>query len=208
MKDARERLVSGSGALGLHLAPESIDRLLQYRDLMVRWNRIHNLTAIRDPEAMLTHHLLDSLAISPYVSGARVLDVGSGAGLPGIPLAVTQPQRQFVLLDASAKRVSFLRQTVVELKLHNVEAVHARIERYRPTAPFATVTSRAFAALRDFVASAQPLLAPGGHLLAMKGRCPDEELQALPVGIRVHAVIGLKVPGLDAQRHLIDLVRA
>jgi 16S rRNA (guanine527-N7)-methyltransferase len=204
---AQERLDAGMRVLGLEPAGDTVDKLLAYRDLLTRWNRVHNLTAIRDPEAMLAHHLLDSLAVSRYLSGERVLDVGSGAGLPGIPLAVANPQRRFVLLDASSKRVRFLRQVVVALGLGNVEAVHERIERYRPEAPFATVTSRAFASLADFAQAACGLLADDGHMLAMKGRYPDEELQALPSGIRLHAVYELKVPGLDAQRHLIDLVR-
>jgi 16S rRNA (guanine527-N7)-methyltransferase len=205
---AQERLASGMRALDVVPPEDAVHKLLAYRDLVVRWNRVHNLTAIRDPEAMLAYHLLDSLSVSPYLHGDRVLDVGSGAGLPGIPLAVVNPQRRFVLLDASSKRVRFLRQVSVELELENVEAVHERIERYRPDAPFATVTSRAFASLADFAGAACGLLAAGGHMLAMKGRCPEEELQALPSGIRLHAIYELKVPGLDAQRHLIDLVRA
>lgn len=205
---AQERLASGMRALDVVPPEDAVHKLLAYRDLVVRWNRVHNLTAVRDPEAMLAYHLLDSLSVSPYLHGDRVLDVGSGAGLPGIPLAVVNPQRRFVLLDASSKRVRFLRQVSVELELENVEAVHERIERYRPDAPFATVTSRAFASLADFAGAACGLLAAGGHMLAMKGRCPEEELQALPSGIRLHAIYELKVPGLDAQRHLIDLVRA
>lgn len=205
--NSRARLAAGVGMLALEASDEQIDRLLQYRDLLVRWNRVHNLTAVRDPQEMIAHHLLDSLAVSPYLYGETVLDVGSGAGLPGIPLAVVNPQRHFVLLDASNKRVRFLRQVIVELGLSNVEAVHERIERYRPAAPFATVTSRAFAALGDFVAAAQGLLAPDGRLLAMKGRYPEEELLALPAGYKVRAVYELGVPGLNAQRHLIEIVR-
>ena len=204
---AQERLVAGMRVLGLESSDDAVGKLLAYRDLVVRWNRVHNLTAIRDPEAMLAYHLLDSLAVSPYLVGDRVLDVGSGAGLPGIPLALLNPQRRFVLLDASAKRVRFLRQVAVSLGLENVEAVHERIERYRAAAPFATVTSRAFASLADFARAACGQLADDGHMLAMKGRYPAEELQALPSGIRLHAVYELKVPDLDAQRHLIDLVR-
>ncbi|WP_455384085.1 16S rRNA (guanine(527)-N(7))-methyltransferase RsmG [Acidihalobacter prosperus] len=204
---AQERLAAGMRALDMPPAEDALHKLLAYRDLVVRWNRVHNLTAIRDPEAMLAYHLLDSLSVSPYLNGDRVLDVGSGAGLPGIPLAVVNPQRRFVLLDASSKRVRFLRQVAMELGLGNVEAVHERIERYRPDAPFATVTSRAFASLADFARAACGLLAEDGHMLAMKGRYPEEELRALPSGIRLHAVYELKVPGLDAQRHLIDLVR-
>lgn len=203
---ARQRLAAGMWALGLEPAPQALERLLAYRDLLVRWNRVHNLTAIRDPQAMLAHHLLDSLAISPYLYGERVLDVGSGAGLPGIPLAVVNSARQFVLLDASIKRVRFLRHVFATLGLDNVEVVHERIERYRPAPPFATVTSRAFASLGDFAAAARGLLTEDGHLLAMKGRYPGEELQALPVGIRLRSAQELKVPGLDAKRHLIDLI--
>ena len=206
-EQARQRLASGLRALGLEPADAVVRQLLAYRDLLVRWNRVHNLTAIRDPESMLAYHLLDSLAVSPYLCGDRVLDVGSGAGLPGIPLAVVNPQRGFVLLDASAKRVRFLRQVVVALDLANIEAVHERIERYRPCAPFATVISRAYASVAAFAGAAAGLLADGGHLLAMKGRYPAGELQALPSGIRLQAVHELQVPGLEAQRHLVDLVR-
>lgn len=204
---AQERLATGMRALGLEPSDDVVRKLLAYRDLVARWNRVHNLTAIRDPEAMLAYHLLDSLAVSPYLVGDRVLDVGSGAGLPGIPLALVNPQRHFVLLDASAKRVRFLRQVAVTLGLENVEAVHERIERYRADAPFATVTSRAFASLAAFAEAACGQLADDGHMLAMKGRYPAEELQALPSGVRLHAVYELKVPDLDAQRHLVDLVR-
>lgn len=202
----RERLAEGLRALEIDADDAVIDRLLGYRDLLARWNRVHNLTAVRDPQAMLSHHLLDSLSVSRYLRGERVLDIGSGAGLPGLPLAVVNPERYFVLLDASAKRVRFLRQVVLELGLGNVEAVHARIERYRPETPFATVISRAFASLGDFAAVACAQLAGDGHMLAMKGRYPAQELQALPAGVRLHAVYTLEVPGLDAQRHLVDLV--
>lgn len=202
----QERLAAGMCSLGIEPDESVIERLLAYRDLLARWNRVHNLTAIRDPEAMITHHLLDSLSVGAYLVGERVLDVGSGAGLPGIPLSVVDPKRHFVLLDASAKRVGFLRQVVLELGLDNVEAVHARIERYRPDAPFATVISRAFASLKDFLESACMHLADGGHVLAMKGRYPTQELQALPAGVRLCAVHELKVPGLEAHRHLIDLM--
>lgn len=204
---APERLAAGVRELGLETDTDRLEALLAYRDLLVRWNRVHNLTAVRDPQAMLTHHLLDSLAVSPYVRGERVLDVGSGAGLPGIPLAVMAPQRHFVLLDANAKRVRFLRQAALELSLRNVEAVHERIERYRPDAPFATVISRAFASLTDFARAAAGLLAADGSLLAMKGRYPVGELQDLPPGIRLLRVCRLEVPGLLAERHLVELVR-
>ncbi|OBS09567.1 16S rRNA (guanine(527)-N(7))-methyltransferase RsmG [Acidihalobacter prosperus] len=199
------RLEAGLEALGLDRDPERIQAQQHYLELMVRWNRVHNLTAIQGDRELVSHHLLDSLSIHRFLHGDRVLDVGSGAGLPGIPLAIYHPARHFTLLDASAKRVRFLRQCALELGLDNVVAVHARIERYTPVEGFATVVSRAFATLADFTLAVRHAVSPGGHMLAMKGRYPAAELDALPTGVRVHAVHELQVPGLDARRHLADL---
>ena len=156
---------------------------------------------------MVNLHLLDSLTVLPHLHGSRILDVGSGAGLPGIPLAVFSPQREFVLLDANGKKARFMRQAVIDLGLRNVVVEHARTESYHPAEGFDTVISRAFASVADFVRGAGSHCRKGGRLLAMKGRYPDTELEALPVGYRVVDVHALDIPGLTSQRHLIEIAR-
>ena len=200
-------LDAGIAALGLVLGGPRRARLEQYLLLLEKWNRVYNLTAIRDRERMVTHHLLDSLAILPHVRGPRVLDVGSGAGLPGIPLAVADPALQVTLLDSNHKKVAFMRQAIGELGLGNAAVVAERVESWPTEARFDTIVSRAFAELGEFVASCARLLAPGGVLAAMKGVHPHEEIERLPAGFRVEQVIRLAVPGLDAERHLV-LVKA
>ncbi len=156
---------------------------------------------------MVTRHLLDSLVVLPWLRGPRVLDVGSGAGLPGLPLAMARPEFGFVLLDSAAKRVSFLRHVVARLRLENVCVIHARVEDYADEAGFDTVISRAFAALADFVNLAGHLCAPGGRLLAMKGRLDPSEMEALPKGWVIAESRGLAVPGSDRERHLLEITR-
>jgi 16S rRNA (guanine527-N7)-methyltransferase len=203
--DWKRRLAPGVKTLGLTLPAEAEAVLLSYVELLVRWNQAYNLTAVRDPDEMITKHLLDSLAILPFVTGAKVADVGTGAGLPGIPLAVALPGTRFTLIDSNGKKTRFVTQAKAELKLANVEVVQARTEAYAPTALFAQVVSRAFASLKDFATLAGGLVPPGGRLLAMKGAVPREELAELPAGFRVLAVHPLKVPGLDAERCLVEL---
>lgn len=174
----------------------------------MRWNRVYNLTAVRDPQQMIPRHLLDSLAVLPYLRGATVLDVGSGAGIPGIPLAIASPERQFALLDSQAKRTRFLRQAQIELELGNVEVVHARAEAYQPQRTFDIVLARAFAELAELIALAGHLCAPTGELLAMKGAYPAAEIEGAPSGWEVVAVERLIVPGLAGERHLVRLRRA
>ena len=195
----------GLAALGLSLPAESTARLLEFVELLQRWNQAYNLTAVRDPAEMLTKHLLDSLAVLPYVSRGPVEDVGAGAGLPGIPLAIARPDLRFTLLDSNGKKTRFMVQAAASLKLHNVEVVQARVEGYRPPVPFATVLSRAFASLGEFVRLAGAGCAPGGRLLAMKGARPEQELTDIPAGYRVLGVHPLKVPGLDAERCLVEI---
>lgn len=198
------RLAEGLAALPLALDTRATHRLLDYLQLLAKWNTAFNLTAIRDPEEMVTRHLLDSLAILPWLQGPRVLDVGSGAGLPGIPLAIARPDLAFTLLDANAKKTRFITQAVGELGLKNVEVVQNRAENYRPSATFDTLVSRAFASIADMLAATRHLCAPHGRFLAMKGVYPEEELAAVPAEMATETV-ALRVPGLAAARHLVIL---
>ncbi len=199
-------LTDGLTALGLVLDMEQQEKLLAYVALLYKWNKTYNLTAVRDPLEMVGKHLLDSLAILPHLHGPRILDVGSGAGLPGIPLAIAAPRLELTLLDSNSKKTRFLVQAKGELGLSNLSVVHSRVEQFRPERLFDTVTARAFASLADMLAGTAHLLAPGGCLLAMKGEYPTEELAALPPGVEVREVIALTVPGLQAQRHLVRIV--
>jgi 16S rRNA (guanine527-N7)-methyltransferase len=203
-----QAIIEGCERLEIRLPERACARLAAYLALLERWNRAYNLTAVRDPEAMVVRHLLDSLSILPWLEGPRVLDVGSGAGLPGIPLAIARPEYGFCLLDSNGKRTRFLTQATAELQLANVSVVRSRVEDYRPTALFNSVVSRAFATLADLVADAGRLCAPEGRLLAMKGVFPDDELARLPPAYRVVGVYPLRVPHLDAERHLVHLAPA
>lgn len=198
-------LEKGLLTLGLTLEERQIIALHAYLRLMEKWNRYYGLTAIRNPGEMISKHLLDSLSIWPYLQGHRILDVGSGAGLPGIPLAVVYPHYQFILLDSSAKKTRFLVQASIELGLSNLSVVCDRIQAYRSAYLFDTVVTRAFAKLADFAALAGHLCKPEGYLLAMKGVFPGEELEALPGVFEVVDVHALSVPNIRAQRHLVRL---
>jgi 16S rRNA (guanine527-N7)-methyltransferase len=202
-----ERLARGIVALDLSVPAPAQARLLDYLALLHHWNRAYNLTAVRDPAEMVVRHLLDSLAVLPWVEGPRVIDVGSGAGLPGMVLALADPTLDVTLLDAAAKRVRFLQEVLIRLAPANVAVVRARAEEYRPDRPFATVTCRAFAALPRFVESSAHLAAPGGLLLAMKGERADEEVASLAPAWRARApaVTALEVPGLAAARYAVGL---
>lgn len=187
----------------LDLPAQAVDQLIRYIELLEKWNRTYNLTAVREPEKMLYQHVLDSLAVLPELSGPRLLDVGSGGGLPGIPLAIARPDWQVVLLDSNSKKTTFLRQAAVELGLKNVEVVCDRVENYQPGAPLNTVISRAFADLAEYAELTRHLLSPDSTLVAMKGLYPHEELEQLPDGFAVDRVDPVDVPGLSAQRHLV-----
>jgi len=199
-----DRLHAGLAALKLDLDTTAQERLLAYLDLLTKWNKTYNLTAIHEPERMLTHHLLDSLAVLPFISAGRLLDVGSGAGLPGIPLALARPGMHVTMLDASHKKVAFMQQAIIELGLRNSEALHVRVEDLKSEVPFGQIVSRAFSDLSEFVRLSGHLLAQGGEWLAMKGLYPNEELAQLK-GARLKADIKLNVPELGADRHLIVL---
>ena len=196
-------LEAGLTALGIALPEAAQLKLLAFRDLLLKWNRTYNLTALRDPQQAISHHLLDALAILPYVGAGPLLDVGSGGGFPGIPLAIARPDLSVTLVDAVQKKATFLQQAAIELELKSVAVHHARVEEMR--GQYAQISSRAFAELARFVRLTHHPLSPGGRWLAMKGARPDDEFKALPAGSGVEAIIPLAVPGLDAERHLIIL---
>lgn len=196
-------LHDGLVAMGSALPADAQARLLAYVHLLEKWNRTYNLTAVRVPEQMIPRHLLDSLAILPYLQGRRVLDMGTGAGLPGIPLAVARPDLDFVLLDSNAKKTRFVTQVCAELGLKNIEITQERVEKYRPPRPFDTLVSRAFSTIADMLVASRHLYGPGGQVLAMKGVYPQEELAAIPPGYKVRAAHALTIPGLQAARHVV-----
>jgi 16S rRNA (guanine527-N7)-methyltransferase len=200
-----EELAQGVAQSGLTLPSATRARLLDYLALLQKWNKVYNLTGVRDAPRMVTHHLLDALALAPHVSAATILDVGSGAGLPGIPLALALPGAQVTLLDSSEKKAAFLRQATIELGIANAEVVCERAERWRPARRFELVISRAFSEIPQYVASAGHLVAAGGELAAMKGRFPEAELNQIPRTFRVRRVVALAVPRLRAERHLVVL---
>ena len=202
----RTALERGLEQLALALPAGAREQLLQYLALLAKWNRIYNLTAIRDPLGMVSQHLLDSLAVVPHLPlspGARLADAGSGAGLPGIPLALARPQWHVTLIEANQKKAAFLRQAAIELELSNVELHEGRVEEWRPASGFGLVISRAFTRLAEFVATCRHLVAPRGTLAAMKGKHPQAELGGLPSDVRCKAVIALDVPFIKAERHLV-----
>jgi len=202
---AEQQLAAGAAALGLTLPEGAEAKLLAYLALLDKWNRVYNLTAVRDTERMVSHHLLDSLAAAPFFPGETVLDVGSGGGLPGIPLAIARPDLRVTLIDSIAKKTAFLLQAKAELGLKNLHVITGRAEDFRPETGFDVVTSRAFSDLKEFVTLTRHLLKPGGRWLAMKGLYPHEEIAVLPAGVKVSADHALVVPGLQASRHLIVL---
>lgn len=206
--EQRDALVRGAQSLGLALTETQVERLLGYMSLLLKWNQVYNLTSVRRPAEMLTHHLLDSLAVLPplqrHLAGraARLLDVGSGGGLPGVVLAIMEPGLDVTCVDAVGKKASFVRQVAVELKLPNLSAVHARVEDLR-LPPFDVITSRAFASLAEFTRLTRHLLGPQGVWMALKGKQPDDEMAALPPDWSVFHVEQVDVPGLKADRCLV-----
>jgi len=200
-------LAEGVAQLGFALPREAQPRLLDYLVLLQKWNRTYNLTAVREPSKMVSHHLLDCLAVAPHVMARTIVDVGSGAGLPGIPLALALPQASVTLLESSHKRAAFLHQAKIELKLDNVAVACERVETWQPGAAFEMVISRAFSDLAEFIKLAGRHVAPGARLAAMKGIYPHEEIAQLPAGWRLQETIPLTVPSLRAQRHLLLIGR-
>ena len=205
-----EELSQGALELGVELSAQQHEQLLAYLALLIKWNKAYNLTAVRDPNEMVSRHLLDSLSVVPFVTeaGDNWLDVGSGGGMPGIPLAILFPEQQFTLLDSNGKKTRFLTQVKLELKLANLQVIHSRVEEFRPEQPFSGICSRAFSSLEDFSNWTRHLGDGNTQWLAMKGVHPDDELQALPTDFRLTATHVLKVPGCQGQRHLLILRRS
>lgn len=203
MQQWRGQLSDGLQAMAIRLSAGQQQQLLDYLGLLLKWNRAFNLTAIRDPGEMVSRQLLDSLSILPLLQGARVLDVGTGPGLPGIPLAVARPDVRFVLIDSNGKKTRFVQQSLVTLGLPNVAVVRTRVEAYRAEAGFDTITSRAFAALPKMLRLTRHLLAGRGRLLAMKGTVPTEEIAELQADGYQVEVVPLRVPGSDGARHAL-----
>ena len=202
-----QQLARGLEQLGLDLPSDQQEKLLAYSALLYKWNRTFSLTALREQDKSVSHHLLDSLAILPFVTAASLLDVGSGGGMPGIPLAIARPELSVTLLDSNSKKTAFLQQAAIELALPNVSVHCGRVEQYHPANGFMAITSRAFAELADFVALSAGLLAPGGRWLAMKGVHPADEIARLPAGVAVETIHRLSVPGIDGERHLVVIKR-
>ena len=196
-------LEDGIYELGLEERLAGDERLMEFITELMNWNRVYNLTSVRKPTEIVTRHILDSLSILPYLEGRRVLDIGTGAGLPGIPLAIACPEREFVLLDSSSKKLRFVQQTLAILKLKNVTLEHRRIEDYQPQERFDSVMCRAFSELREIYRHASRLCNRAGRVLAMKGIYPVTEIESLDDRQVIEQVVPLRVPGLDAERHLV-----
>lgn len=201
--ELRQQLVMGAKVLGITLDEAATENLLAYIALLAKWNKTYNLTAIDDPQRMVSHHLLDCMAIAHHVQGSRVLDIGSGAGLPGIPLAVIYPDKTFVLLDSNGKKTRFLVQVIAELKPGNVEVINSRVEQYVSNTPFDTITARAFSSMGQMLEQSAQLCAPGGRYLFMKGREPAQEIAEIGPKFSVTGTHLLAVPGVEGQRRLV-----
>lgn len=189
---------------GIVITDTQETQLVQLVELLHKWNKAYNLTSVRDPDAMLVKHILDSLVVSPHLHGERFIDVGTGPGLPGLPLAIINPDKQFVLLDSLGKRINFIRQVIQELGLTNVTPVKSRVEEYQPDVGFDCVLSRAFASLEDMLSWCHHLPSEQGSFLALKGQYPEQELAQLPANIRLVACHELRVPELEGERHLLE----
>jgi 16S rRNA (guanine527-N7)-methyltransferase len=202
-EDIEGQLRAGMVGLGLESAGDTVYVLAKYLRLLARWNKAFNLTGPSSLKDMVARHVLDSLTVLPYLAGTAVLDVGTGAGLPGIPLAVLDPHRHYTLLDSKGKKTRFVTQAIGELGLDNIDVVQARVEAFAPEQHFDTVVTRAFSSLTRFVQNCQHLTAAGGRLVALKGRYPDEELKPVLRAVTAVNVLPVYVPGLDAERHVV-----
>ncbi|RVT47600.1 16S rRNA (guanine(527)-N(7))-methyltransferase RsmG [Rheinheimera sediminis] len=200
-----EKLKKLVAQTSLVLSQHQLEQLVAYVQLLDKWNSAYNLTSVRDPEEMLVKHIMDSLAVSPFVSGERIIDVGTGPGLPGIPLAIALPDKQFYLLDSLGKRIRFLNHVKLQLKLQNFESIQSRVEDHQPETGYDAVLSRAFASMSDMVNWCKHLPAANGQFLAMKGALVQEEIAALPNFVKVVGSHPLQVPTLNAERYLVVL---
>lgn len=206
-EDFRAALFAGALQLKQPLSEKQCDLLLEYLDLLVKWNTAYNLTAVRDVREMIDRHILDSLVLVPYLRGKKFIDVGTGAGLPGVVLAIVRPDMDFSLVDSNGKKTRFLFQVKTQLDLQNIEVIHARVEKLQSVSKYDGVLSRAFASLADMTSKTAPLLKTDGRFYAMKGVFPEQELSALPKDYTVEASYQLVVPGAVAQRHLVVIRR-
>lgn len=200
------KLVSGCDKLGISLSEEQANRLISYLNLLIKWNKVYNLTSVRDPEQMVTRHVIDSLSVLPYLQAESLLDVGTGAGLPGIPVAIMCPDMPVTLLDSNSKKTRFLLQAKAELNLHNVTVVHGRVEQVS-LPQFAIITARAFATIEEIIRLAGHHCADGGSLVLMKGVYPEQELSYRGDAFVLKDVITLEVPESDGERHLVRLIK-
>ncbi len=205
LEDLRSPLLNGAEKLDLDLSNPQIDALLGYLSLMHKWNKAYNLTSVRDPKEMLQKHILDSLAVAPYIHSKSYIDVGTGPGLPGIPLSIVCPSASFTCLDSLGKRVRFMKQVVHELKLTNVEPIQSRVEQHQPDKPYDGVLSRAFASLSDMLTWCEHLIDSSGEFLALKGQYPQDELADIPDNIALVSTHKLEVPYMVGERNLIVL---
>ena len=202
----KSQLISLIDQTSLNVSDQQIDQLIQYVELLNKWNKAYNLTSVRDPQDMLVKHIMDSLMVGETLDGNSFIDVGTGPGLPGIPLAILLPEKDFTLLDSLGKRITFLKQVVFQLKLDNVNLVLSRVEDFKPSTPFDGVLSRAFSSLQDMVSWCQHLINTGkGRFFALKGQYPTEEIDLLPENIKLVTSHNIVVPHLEGQRHLIEL---
>ncbi|QAR48222.1 16S rRNA (guanine(527)-N(7))-methyltransferase RsmG [Kosakonia cowanii] len=188
---------------GISLSDQQQQQLVAYVEMLHKWNKAYNLTSVRNPNEMLVRHILDSIVVAPHLQGTRFIDVGTGPGLPGIPLSIVRPESHFTLLDSLGKRVRFLRQVQHELKLTNIEPVQSRVEDFPAEPPFDGVISRAFASLNDMVSWCHHLPGDAGRFYALKGQLPEDEIALLPAGLAVESIVELKVPHLEGERHLV-----
>ena len=203
-----DQLARGIAALGLDLPPAAQERLLAFAALLTKWNRVYNLTALREQSQVVTHHLLDSLAALPYLNARSIADIGTGGGLPGIPLAIARPDLRVALVETSHKKASFLQQAKIELALGNTMIINERVEQWQPEEAFDAVISRAFSDIADLLRLTQHVVGSGGRWYAMKGVNPHDEIAQLPADFRVARLIALDVPELGAARHLIVIERS
>lgn len=191
----------------LKVSAQKISQLVHFVSLMHKWNKTYNLTSVRDPQDMLIKHIMDSIVVAPYLDQQQYIDVGTGPGLPGIPLAIMHPDKSFILLDSLGKRVRFMKQVAYELKLSNIQPVQSRVEDFHSPVPIDAVLSRAFASLKDMLHWCQHLVDSSGTFVALKGQLPQQEIDELPKGFKISQIVQLKIPNLTGQRHLIKIVK-